>query len=135
LYLATDNYDDAPKVRSDNQLPEGTHAPASNFASSFIGKTLDECAEWLQSAPDDVALHREYFTALNEHSKVDDTVLLCRMINSKLQYFPVSTGDTVVEMMTSHGTKFDERLQNYQRQRMRDSKPDRSKGKPYTEFK
>jgi len=138
LYLATDDYDDAPKKRTDNQLSEGTKAPVStDFKSPFIGKALEECAKWLQRAPEERELNREYFTALDEHSKEDDTVLLCRIVDSDgsgnvtLQYFPVPTGDTVVEMQTSHGLVFDEKLQNYQRQRMTDGKPDRSKGEPY----
>ncbi|EON68582.1 hypothetical protein W97_07840 [Coniosporium apollinis CBS 100218] len=138
LYLATDDYEDAPKKRSDNELSEGTRAPIStDFKFPFIGKTLEDCAKWLQRAPDEVELNREYFTALGEHSKEDDTVMLCRIVDSDdagnvtLQYFPVPTGDAVVEMQTTLGVKFDEKLQNYQRQRMQDGKPDRSKGEPY----
>lgn len=140
LYVATDDYEDAPKKRSDNELSEGTHAPISTgFRSPFVGKTLEECARWLQRGPDEVELNRQYFTALEEHSKEDDTVLLCRTVESDddsgnviLQYFPVPTGDAVAEMQTSLGTKFDEKLQNYQRQRMQDGQPDRSKGEPYS---
>ncbi len=142
LYLATDDYNDAPKKRDDNELSEGTRAPvAADFAFPFVGKTLEECAQWLQRTPEDVELNRQYFAALTQHSREDDTVLLCRIVNPDdsgnnnniiaLQYFPVPTGDAVIEMQTALGMAFDERLQNYQRQRMQDGKPDRSKGEPY----
>ena len=104
----------------------------------FDGMLLEDCAKWLQKAPESIAVNREYPAALDIHSKEDDMVLLCRTLNTgagdtKLQYFPVLTVDTVKTMQISHGTKFDEALQNYQRQRMQDRRPDRSKGTQYDE--
>lgn len=84
-----------------------------------------------------MAVDKEYFTAMDEHSKEDDTVMVCRVVKSKnsgdveLQYFPQPTGTIVMEMATNDGLKFDEKAQNYQRSRMRDGKPDRSKAGPY----
>ncbi|KAI1244684.1 hypothetical protein MGN70_014561 [Eutypa lata] len=119
-YLATDNYQDAPR-RVKNAYPEGTKAPIpANFSSPFVGKTLEDCAKWLQEAPDDVALNREYFTAVDNSSREDDTIQICRVI-----------AESTIQMSTSLGVKFDEALQRYQRNRMRDGKPDRSKGVPY----
>jgi len=138
LWVATDNYNDAPKHRDDNELPVGSEPPiSSDYHSPFIGKTLEECAKWLQGAPDDVALHKTYFTALDEHSKEDDTVMMCRIVESKgegevkLEYFPLETDTIQMYIATSDGLKFDERALNYQRQRMQDGKPDRSKAGPY----
>lgn len=133
LYLATDNYDDAPKTRADDRLSEGTRAPVTGFGFPFVGKSIEQCAEWLKSTPSDVALNRVYFTALTMHSKDDDTVLMCRKEEgAESQYFPFKTFDAVVEIATANGIRFDEHLQGYQRGRMQDGKPDRSKGQPYS---
>jgi hypothetical protein len=73
---------------------------------------------------------------MNEFSKDDDTVLVCRVKNRdreniELEYFPQPTDQIVMEMATNGGMKFDEKAQNYQRSRMKDGKPDRSKAGPY----
>lgn len=137
LWLATDSYDDIPKARNDNELPTGTEPPISDtFTSPWVGKSLEDCAKWLQQAPADSAVHRDYFTAMNEFSKKDDTVLVCRVKSKdgdkiELEYFPQPTDKIVMEMATNGGLKFDEKAQNYQRSRMKDGKPDRSKAGPY----
>ncbi|KAK7413933.1 hypothetical protein QQX98_007201 [Neonectria punicea] len=139
LYVATDSYSDAPK-RLENQYPEGTKAPLENsdFRSPFIGKSLESCAEWLKNAPDEVALNREYFTAVDQFSRADDTVLICRVVSGQdkgelaVEYFPEKTDDATTQMAVSIGLKFDEALQRYQRNRVRDGKPDRSNGEPYS---
>lgn len=132
-------YDDAPKNRDDNELPEGSRAPISQgFTSPFAGKTLRDCAQWLQQAPSEVAVHKEYFTAIDGYSKEDGTMMACRIVESsepgdvEVEFFPQSTDTIVMEMATNGGLKlFDEKAQNYQRSRMNDGKPDRSKAGPY----
>ncbi|KAI0381678.1 hypothetical protein F5Y04DRAFT_280758 [Hypomontagnella monticulosa] len=139
-YLVTGDYDDAPK-KLENTYPEGTEAPvASSYQSPFIGKTVEDCAAWLQNAPDGVALNRDYFLVIDEFSKKSDSVQICRVLHTEggggfeVEYFPESTDDSTVQMNTSLGVKFDEALQRYQRNRMRDGKPDRSKGMPYDRY-
>lgn len=73
---------------------------------------------------------------MNEFSKGDDTVLVCRVKSKKgdkidLEFFPQPTDQIVMEMATNDGLKFDEKAQNYQRSRMKDGQPDRSKAGPY----
>jgi hypothetical protein len=48
-----------------------------------------------------------------------------------VEYFPVPTEQVQMYIGTSEGLKWDERALNYQRSRMRDGKPDRSKAGPY----
>ena len=138
LWVATDNYDDAPQNRDDNELPEGSQAPISpNFTSPFAGKTLEDCAKWLQQAPSEVAVNKKYFNAMDEHSQEDDTVLVCRIVDIspsgdvKLEYFPQPTDVIMMSMQTNHGLKFDEKALNYQRQRLGDDRSDRSRAGPY----
>ena len=74
---------------------------------------------------------------MDEDSKEDDTVIVCRIVKSnqsddvELEYFPQPTDTILMEMATNDGLKFDEKAQNYQRSRMKDGKPDRSKAGPY----
>lgn len=114
---------------------DGTEAPVKSFESSFVGKTPEECAVWLQAAPEDVDLDRDIFATLDEHSKENDTITMCRVLEDRggeVEYFPVPVGDAVVLLITSQGLKFDERLEGYQSQMREDGKPDLSKGKPYS---
>ncbi|KAI1478787.1 hypothetical protein F4774DRAFT_144329 [Daldinia eschscholtzii] len=137
-YVVTGSYDDAPK-KLENAYPEGTKPPVdANFQSPFIGKTPEECVLWLQNAPEDVALNHESFFFIDQFSKEDDTMQICRAENDpktgklEVEYYPVSTEDATLEMATALGVKFDENMQRYQRNRIRDGKPDRSKGVPYS---
>lgn len=63
--------------------------------------------------------------------------MVCRIVESdksgdvELEYFPQPTDIIVMSMQTNGGSTFDERAQNYQRSRMKDGKPDRSKAGPY----
>lgn len=74
---------------------------------------------------------------MDEHSQGDDTMMTCRIIklklqgNVELQYFPQPIDTVVMEMATNGGTKFNEKAQNYQRSRLMDGRPDRSKAGPY----
>lgn len=135
--MATDAYGDAPK-KLDNAYPEGTKAPIQHGRFHFTGKTLESCADWLRDAPDDVALNREYFTAMDQFSRADDTVLLCRAVRGQqptklvIECFPEKTDNAVIQMSVSLGIRFDEALRRYQIRRTVDGKPDRSKGQPYS---
>ncbi|KAI0134970.1 hypothetical protein F4814DRAFT_399545 [Daldinia grandis] len=136
-YLVVGSYEDAPK-KLENAYPEGTKAPIdADFRSPFIGKTPEECALWLQNAPEDVALNHEYFLFMDQFSKEEDTIQICRAEQDvrtgelHVEYFPEPVGDSTVRIATSLGLKFDEALQRYQRNRIRDGRPDRSKGVPY----
>lgn len=84
---------------------------------------------------------------IDEFSREDDTVLACRIVTSegkddeggergeeeglKVEWFPQPTEKIAMEMATNEGLKFDEKASNYQRSRMKDGKPDRSRAGPY----
>jgi hypothetical protein len=86
--------------------------------------------------PDDSGVEREYFTAMNEFSKEDDTVLTCRAQMGargeiKVDYYPLATKDIAMYMITNRETKFDEAGEAYQSRMKREGKPDRSQGGPF----
>lgn len=91
----------------------------------------------MQQAPSNAAINRDYFTAMNEYSRDDDIILLCRIIrvdNSgdvELQYFPQATDTIVMQMATNGGVKFNGKARNYQKSCARDGRPDRSKAGPF----
>lgn len=85
--------------------------------------------------PNDSGVQREYFTAMNQFSKEDDTVLTCRIRNDdgkvKVDYYPLSTAEVSMYMITNRDSKFDEAGYNYQSRMKREGKPDRSRGGPF----
>ena len=72
---------------------------------------------------------------MNEYSKEDDTVLICRSKTEdgdlKVEYYPKATEEVSMVMHTNGGQKWDERAMNYQRSRMKDGKLDRSRAGLY----
>jgi hypothetical protein len=98
-------------------------------------KTVQDCAKWLQAAPNDVASDKRHFAAMNEHSKEDNTVLLCRIKKDdgafKVDYFPLPTAHVAMYLHTNNGDRFEESFGSYQREMEDEGKPDRSQGGPY----
>ncbi|KAF1848206.1 uncharacterized protein K460DRAFT_279040 [Cucurbitaria berberidis CBS 394.84] len=147
LWVATDSYDDLPPPQQTHQPPpEATKPPLpADFSSPWVGKTVEDCAKWLQEMPVQEGVYaesvnRDYFTAMNEFSKEEDMVLVCRFQNkdngnTRVDYFPQSTDEVQMQMWTNLGSKFDEQASNYRdARRFEDNKPDRSKfksGGPY----
>jgi hypothetical protein len=124
LWVATDSYEDLPKAPGERQPPpEATKPPIESwFKSPWIGKTVEDCARWLQNMPKDSAVQREYFTAMDQFSKEDDTVLTCRIRNNN---------GVSMYMITNRESKFDEAGESYQARAKRNGKPDRSQGGPF----
>jgi hypothetical protein len=115
----------------------GTEPPISDsYKSPWYGKSVEDCAKWLQAAPDDVASDKRHFAAMNKYSKEDDTVLLCRIRNDdgalKVDYFPLTTAWIAMYLHTNNGDTFEESFGGYQRKMEDDGKPDRSQGGPYS---
>jgi hypothetical protein len=75
---------------------------------------------------------------MDDHSKADDSVMLCRIVKSdppenvELEYFPQETNTIVMNMATNGGLRFDEKCRSYQVSQQKDGKPDRSKGGPFS---
>lgn len=139
LWLVTSaDYADAPKKRTDNQVNSGTSPPVQPFESPFAGKTIEDCADWIKNAPDDVDFDRRFFGVLNERSKpdVDDTIMVCRIGDGfnegkkdEVHYFPCAADRCSFGYIPPGD--FDERLQGYKRLRLLDKKPDLSRGEPF----
>jgi len=116
----------------------GTVPPIpESYVSPWYGKTVEDCAKWLQAAPDEVVSDKRHFAAMSEFSRDDDTVLLCRVKRVdggewKVDYFPVWTVHIAMYLHTSNGDMFEEAFGQYQARMKDEGKPDRSQGGPYT---
>lgn len=69
---------------------------------------------------------------MNDSTSHDDTILTCRWKCGDdgavmVEYFPQETKYMAMEMWTNGGIKWDEKETNYQRSRMSDGKPDKSR--------
>jgi hypothetical protein len=125
----------------------GTQPPLpASYSSPWIGKTVEDCAKWLQEMPRfqstnekkyvvDTGVNDETFLVLNEFSKEEDSVLVCRIAKeengeSRVDYFPQGTDEVQRQMWTNWSSMFDEKIINYQRVKFRDKLSDRSRSKP-----
>jgi hypothetical protein len=115
----------------------GTEPPIlESYKSPWYGKSVEECAKWLQAAPDDIASDKRHFAAKNQYSMEDNTVLLCRIEENdgafKVDYFPLTTAHVAMYLHTSNGDMFEEPFGRYQREMEEEGRPDRSQGGPYS---
>lgn len=113
--------------------PAGTSPPiADSFESPFIGKSLEECAKYIQDTPDNKVWNHEYFCVLGDEDKADDTITLVRSFsNGAVHSFPCPTDETGLNMYTALSDNFEEKLQMYQKKTKSKGGNDRSVGVPY----
>jgi hypothetical protein len=83
----------------------------------------------------DTGVNDANFLVMNEFSRDEDSVLVCRIVKedsgkTRVDYFPQQTDEVQRQMWTNWGVRFDEKATDYQRARFADKKPDRSRFKP-----
>lgn len=112
---------------------QGTRPPITNcFTSSFVGKSLTDCAEHLRKSPDGKTWSNEYFCALSEEDVGGDTVMLVRRFhNGAIHAFPWTVAEAARKLYTAFGDRFDEHMQMYKRITKGDGGEDRSIGEPF----
>ncbi|KAI8965379.1 hypothetical protein F5Y11DRAFT_312941 [Daldinia sp. FL1419] len=137
----SDPYDCAPdevRIVEDGResiiSTDGTRPPIpDSFVSPFIGKSLEECAEFLRRTPDKKDWNREHFCVLGDDDVRDDTVTLVRGLdNGRVHAYPETvelTGSSMFTMWT--GNSFEEKLQMYQAGVEEHPEKDRSVGKAF----
>ena len=85
LWLATDNYDDAPQ-KDEKYANVGTKAPiSSDWTSPFIGWKVEDVAKWLQEKADTVDLDSNHFAILDKQAAEDNSVVVCKLGDRELQ--------------------------------------------------
>ncbi|KAF2648758.1 hypothetical protein K491DRAFT_698672 [Lophiostoma macrostomum CBS 122681] len=115
LWVASSEYSDIPRRPMGSRIPEGSKPPLESLPSVWIGKTIEQCAQWLSQAPEDIAVNRIYFAVISENMKENDTVTLCRTVEDipeeneedrgQLQYFSVETERTDLILMQMAGDR------------------------------
>ncbi|KAF2113500.1 hypothetical protein BDV96DRAFT_661639 [Lophiotrema nucula] len=84
FWLAKENYDDAPK-RETGKAHEGDAPPISrDYTSPFIGKKVEDVADWLRNKPDSTDLDLHHFAILDKTAQ-DGKIVICRIGGPKLK--------------------------------------------------
>jgi hypothetical protein len=145
FWVATDSYDDMPAPDEYNKPnADGTKPPLlETWSSPWAGKTVEDCAEWLQKMPSvegpqyyhHTSVDRNYFLAMDEYSEGDDTILVCRVTKKengelRVDFVPQATVEVQMYMWTNQGIMLDGRAEQYKRTMALEEKPDRSRFKP-----
>ncbi|KAI6081639.1 hypothetical protein F4821DRAFT_248830, partial [Hypoxylon rubiginosum] len=117
-------------------VSEGPKTPLPpSYVSSFVGKTLKDCASYLSNSPEDAAWSIDYFFALDEHCKNEDTILLARAFedrNKGIHAFPAPTTQAVQKMFSVEtSSDFEMKMEAYQNIIKEQGKVDRSIGTPW----
>lgn len=111
----------------------------TSFAFPWTGKTVEDCAKWLQNVGDrEFRVDRQCFAVVDEYSKKEGTLLVCRNINwedpfkdVELQYYPKAMWSAASCLL--YPDHFEKDIMAYRRARKMEEKPDRSKGMVSTE--
>ena len=79
FWLATDNYEDAPKKKP-YWRSEGTIPPIpKDFTSPWIGRNIRELVQWLKDEPEETDLNGRHFAVLDKGARDESpTVVCCR---------------------------------------------------------
>ena len=85
-WLASPSYESAPKKLPKHQGQEATKAPIdSSFESAFIGKKVEDVANWLKNKADNIDLDDHHFAILDRGAKGEETVVVCRIGDKNLK--------------------------------------------------
>ena len=85
LWLATQNYGEAPR-REANKSNQGTSPPISDsFHSAFIGRKIEEIAQWLTQKPETADLDGHHFAVLDRISGEDKSIIVCKIGDKDLK--------------------------------------------------
>jgi len=82
------SYKDLPRFEGNPRktMPIPT-SKLESFDSEFIGKTLDELAEFLKQSPDDLQINRQYFVVVDGETKKRGKMCLCKIEAGKVATF------------------------------------------------
>ncbi len=86
FWLASQDYNDAPKKRP-NVVNNGTPTPiADNFKSPWVGKPVEDLLKWLQAKPVEADLNFWHFAILDQGAKAKEpTIVVGRVGNHALE--------------------------------------------------
>ncbi|KAL8834669.1 MAG: hypothetical protein Q9176_007354 [Flavoplaca citrina] len=83
-YLATLDYVTAPRRRPDGTGESGTKTPIDpSFSSPWVGKGLEDIAQWLKGKPESVVVDDRYFGVLDKEAGKSGKIAICRLNDAK----------------------------------------------------
>lgn len=103
LWLATIDYEDAPKKEA-NKSNIGTAPPISaSFNSPFVGQKIEDVARWLRTMPDNIDLDGHHFAIIDDVSREDRSIVVCKIGDKSLKgdepdyrRYPAMRGSTLL---------------------------------------
>ncbi|KAL9013260.1 MAG: hypothetical protein Q9173_002045 [Seirophora scorigena] len=85
-YLATLDYRAAPQRKPDGTGQTGTSTPIDpSFSSPFVGKRLEDVAQWLKGKPQSVDLDERYFGVLDKQAEKSGKIAICRLNDPEVE--------------------------------------------------
>lgn len=111
----------------------GTRPPITDsFASPFLGRTVQDCAQYLRGTPNSKDWNKEYFCVLDDDDVDQDTIMVVRRLGGNdVHAFPCPVRETSRKIYTALSDNFEEKLLMYQRITKSEGNYDRSIGTPY----
>ena len=83
--MATLDYRAAPQRHGERKGP-GTQAPIDPSSSSpFVGKSLEDVAQWLRGKPQSVDVDARFFGVLDKQTANSGKVAVCRLNDPKVE--------------------------------------------------
>jgi hypothetical protein len=83
FWLARSDYNQAPK-KEKGKAHEGDAPPIDkDYSSPFLGKKVEDAAEWLRNKPETIDLDAHHFAILDRTAQ-DGKIVICRIGGRKL---------------------------------------------------
>ncbi|KAF1988476.1 hypothetical protein K402DRAFT_391707 [Aulographum hederae CBS 113979] len=77
--LSTSSYADTIKRDPKKSHPGSTAPVDESFKSPFVGKKVEDVAEWIMKKPDDVDVDSHFFAIVDRRAEKDTTLVVCRI--------------------------------------------------------
>lgn len=91
-YWLADTYESLPERKYEDTVPDGGTVPPidSTWRSPFIGKTMQQCADFVKNAPSDRGLCKLHFVILDKEQYERDGWVTCGKImdNGEISAIP-----------------------------------------------
>lgn len=104
MFWLADDFSNAPRRRAEGDVTyveNGTEPPIpEGWESRFRGKTIQDVADFLKQAPDELCVDWHHFAVLGEDFSKRHVITLCRIGDEELKGEELSTLPCTVEKST-----------------------------------
>ena len=110
--MQSESYSGLPRFEGNPRKPVPMpKSKLTSFHSDFVGKTLQNLSDFLKGSPEDLQIGREYFVVIDQKTKDEGTMLLCKIEDGEVLCYrkTVEGADGAIGSMGLPG-KFEEML-------------------------